>query len=299
MEIRRRQFLTSPGESLLLPLQAMAIADRLNRWNHYTNLAKDVVVSSPLLAVPLARRAPGTRWAADAEPAAFWHPNFWLPERLSAPVGDERIDVWAIRVALELTITGLYDVETGTWLDVLSTVGLDSDDPVVQARITEWLEGAPDEDLDRIDLSAGLDDPTDIDWSRDQAEELLALLVPASWAVLSNDLIGVAAESLADEALDNTAIAEDAQTILYLAIGAIGDGPNAVEGEEKPAELWGRILADLEHWPHRSLQELIDGPFDALIESLYGIRNDYWVFVEALWESRASDAEVPSEGALA
>ena len=60
MEIRRRRFLTSPGESLLLPLQAMAIADRLSRWTKYSRLPKDAIVSSALLTVPLVRREPGT-----------------------------------------------------------------------------------------------------------------------------------------------------------------------------------------------------------------------------------------------
>jgi hypothetical protein len=288
MESRRREFLTSPGESLLLPLQAMDIADRLSRWTRYSNLPKESVVSSPLVAVPLSTRDAGSRFPAETEPSAFWHPQLWLPERLAFPADDERIDVWAIRVALELTITGLYDVETGTWLDVLSTVGLDSEDLVVQARITEWLEGAPDEELDAIDLSAGLDDLHDVDWSREQAEELLPLLVPASWAVLSNDLIGMASEALSDEDADNASLAEDAQTILFLAQGSIGDGPAGVEGEETPVALWDRILADLPNWTARSLTEIVDGPFDALVESLYTIRNDYWVFVEALWESRAA-----------
>jgi hypothetical protein len=211
----------------------------------------------------------------------------WLPDRLSAPSADDSSDVFAVRVALELTITGLYDVETGTWLDILSTVGLDVDDDIVQARITEWLEGAPDAELDSIDLSSGLDDPSDIDWSRAQAEELLALLVPASWAVLSNDLITMASDALADEDINPTDLAVDARTIVYLAQGSTEDG------QESAAALWDRILDDLVNWPHRTLEELTEGPFDALIESLYTIRNDYWVFVEALWEdSGAGTPEV-------
>jgi hypothetical protein len=298
MDIRRRQFLTSPGESLLLPMQAMAIADRLSRWTSYTQLPKNVIISSPLLAVPLAKRELGKHWAAVTEPSSFWHPLFWLPERLAAPAAGERIDVWAVRIALELTITGLYDVESGTWLDVLSTVGLDSEDPVVQGRITEWLEGEPDEDLDSIDLSPGMDDPSEIDWSRQQAEDLLGLLIPASWAVLSNDLITMSSETLSDVDLDNAMIANDAIAIIYLAQGSIGDGPPAIEGEESPASLWGRILADLPNWPHRELATIVDGPFDALIESLYSIRNDYWVFVEALWENQVSEAAEPEAPAL-
>jgi hypothetical protein len=298
MEFRRRQFLTSPGESLLLPLQAMNIADRLSRWAKYSRLPKEAIVSSPLVAVPLATRVPGSRWADATDPAAFWHPLLWLPPRLAAPAAGERIDVWAVRIALEVTMTGLYDVETGTWLDILSTIGLDVDDEITQARITEWLDGGADEDLDSIDLSSGLDDPADLDWSRAQAEELLALLIPASWAVLSNDLISMASDTLADEDLDADMLSLDARTILYLAQGSIGDGPAGLDGEEPPSALWERILEDLVHWPHRPLEDLIDGPFDALIESLYTIRNDYWVFVEALWENQ-QDAVAASAGAIA
>lgn len=298
MEIRRRQFLTQPGESLLLPLQAMAIAERLSRWTAYSNLPKDAIVSSPLLAIPLTVRDAEVHWPADTEPSAFWHPLMWLPERLAEPADDERTDVWAVRVALEMTVSGLYDVETGTWLDVLSTVGLDSEDPVVQARITEWLEGTADADLDLVSLSAGLDDPTDPEWARDQAEDLLALLIPASWAVLSNDLIGMVSAALEDADATQASLSAEVQTILYLAQGSIGDGPAGVDGDEAPAELWGRILADVPNWSGRTVDELADGPVDALIESLYGIRNDYWMFVEALWENRGAAAAVDSDSPL-
>jgi hypothetical protein len=298
MDLRRRQFLTSPGETLLLPLQAWTIAERLKLTRDYTNLPKESLVSSPLVVVPIPKRPAGQQWPVDTEPAAFWHPLLWLPERLREPQADEPTDVWAVRVALELTVTGLYDMETGTWLDVLSTVGLDSEDPVVQARITEWLEGEPDPDLDRIDLTAGMTSPDgELEWSREEAESLLALLVPASWAVLSNDLITMASEALADENITNESLASDAQTITLLAIGSIGEGPSAVEGEEKPSSLWDRIEADLVNWPGRTLETNKAGPFDALVESLYAIRNDYWVFVEALWENGTADASAaPAEG---
>ena len=188
-------------------------------------------------------------------------------------------------------------VESGTWLDVLSTVGLDADDEVVQARIVEWLEGAPDAELDSIDLSAGLDDLEDVDWSREQAEELLALLVPASWAVLSNDLITMVSDALSDEELSPETLAMDTRTVIFLAQGAIGDGPAGLEGEEPTIDLWERILADLPNWPQRELTEIIDGPLDALIESLYTIRNDYWVFVEALWENQTASGALEEANA--
>ena len=116
-------------------------------------------------------------------------------------------DEWAVRVALELSesapievggrkwvrmynfaganfvrpvtehdryLVDLYDPHTGTWLDVLSTVGLDTDDPADLARVERWLEGAPDPALDAIDLErlllAGGRNP---DWALDRTHRLL------------------------------------------------------------------------------------------------------------------------------
>jgi hypothetical protein len=287
MEFRRRQFLTEPGESLLLPLRAMEIVERLFTITRESGLSKEQIVTSSLVSIPLFRRNAGQRWSPETEPSLFWHPLLWLPERLAYPNAGVRADVWAISVALEMTVAGLYDVESGTWVDILATVGLDSEDVVTQARITEWLEGASDPELDAINLSAGLDIPDDLSWSLAEAEELLPLLVPASWAVLSNDLIATASDALEDaDPNDIPALADQARAILYVAQGSIGDGPAGIDGEESPSQVWARVLSELHIWPSQPLEAIVDGPFDQVIESLYSIRNDYWVFVEALWETQ-------------
>ena len=81
-------------------------------------------------------------------------------------------------------------------------------------------EGSSDADLDRIDISEGLDvgDPT---WSLGQAEELLPLLVPASWAVLTNDLIGTASDALPrvqGAVLNNPALSPAALAALHVSL---------------------------------------------------------------------------------
>ena len=98
MEYRRRQFLTRPGESLLLPLQAMDIVEPLTALTRSSGLDNASIVSSPLVAVPLARRDPASRWPANIEVQLLWKPLFWLPERLAYPADHVSNDTWAISV---------------------------------------------------------------------------------------------------------------------------------------------------------------------------------------------------------
>ena len=60
-------------------------------------------------------------------------------------------DIWCLRVCLELQAAGLYDTDTGTWIDA-SLAGLNGNDPDTAARVDRWLAGAPDSLLDRLDL---------------------------------------------------------------------------------------------------------------------------------------------------
>ena len=98
MEYRRRQFLTRQGESLLLPLQAMDIVERLTALTRSSGLDNGAIVSSTLVAIPLALRDPGSRWPANIEPQLLWNPLFWLPERLAYPADGVSNDTWAISV---------------------------------------------------------------------------------------------------------------------------------------------------------------------------------------------------------
>ncbi len=158
------------------------------------------------------RRWPGLRPAAMWHPL-LWLPArlrspITLRDPLTGETWGETYDEWATRVALEMTESGpvvidgeqwvllhdphhgrhvrplgpddanlvpLYDPITGTWLDVLSTVGLDVDDPDHLARVERWLAGDDDEALDAVDLDVFLQaadrDPA---WALDRTQRPLA-----------------------------------------------------------------------------------------------------------------------------
>ena len=193
MDHRRRPFLTEPGEPLLLTRDALGFAERFSEFSAFTMLPNEQIIASPLLTQPLVvkSRSAGPRGLAPTmNPGALWHPLFWLPERVAFRYrwnedGVQQIEddtEWSDRVALEVTMSGLYDPADGTWLDVLSVQGLDVEDAAVQQRLTDWLRGQPDALLDEIDLSAVVNHPTEPDWALDSTGELLPTLQPASVA---------------------------------------------------------------------------------------------------------------------
>ncbi|MFF2623631.1 hypothetical protein [Oerskovia jenensis] len=157
------------------------------------------------------RRWPGLRPAAMWHPLLWLPARLRSPITLRDPMTGETwgetYDEWATRVALEMTESGpvsidgerwvllhdphhgrhvrafgpgdedlvpLYDPITGTWLDVLATVGLDVDDPAHLARVERWLAGDDDEVLDAVDLDAFLQaagrDPA---WALDRTQRPL------------------------------------------------------------------------------------------------------------------------------
>ncbi|MFC7879634.1 hypothetical protein [Isoptericola sp. NPDC057391] len=175
MEHRRRSSDLEPGEHLLLsPLSAVPLP---MPWT-----------------VPAGRRRwPALRPEAMWHPLLWLPRRLGTPRVLRDPAAGrtrgEAYDEWALRVVLELTesapvtveggrwlllhdpahgrhvrpadpgddaLVPLYDAHSGTWLDVLATVGLDVDDPADVARVRAWLDGEPDEALDRVDLDRHL-----------------------------------------------------------------------------------------------------------------------------------------------
>lgn len=213
MELKRRPLLMQPGESLLVRANPIEAAIRWGAFLEASGLSADHLGVNPLVSFPLplvpaewpqgSKRWPGTR------PEIMWHPLMWLPRRLSHrytitevptaendpmglhaetyPVEDDH--TWAVRVALELTAAGMHDPETGTWADVLSTVGLDIDDEFDFARVEEWLAGADDELLDGLDLSAHFDNPNDPDWALAYAREATEDLFVVTWATAADNML--------------------------------------------------------------------------------------------------------------
>lgn len=156
-----------PGEQLVLfhHIDPVAFFERIRWFRDTAGLADEQVVASLLCGVPLPVAEKDdlgliARWPSESADI-LWLPVFWLPEALALRYtvqseDGERVetdDEWAIRVAIELTGSGLYDPETGSWLDVFAAHGIDKDAPDTALRVAAWLEGESDPQLDAIDLT--------------------------------------------------------------------------------------------------------------------------------------------------
>lgn len=208
-EIKRRTFLNEPGEQLLLTSDPVEYIRRFDDFIEASGLPAESLLATPLIGTPLpvAKRTPSGgigRWVT-ADPAFMWHPLMWLPQHLALRYRYRLIDdqhggtsddtdiesdsIWAIRVALELVNSGLYNPDDGTWVDVLALHGLDVENPVDQARVELWLKGSPDEVLDSIDLTDLVRLPGDPEWALRAAADLAEVLVPAEWSLISAGII--------------------------------------------------------------------------------------------------------------
>ena len=242
--------MTEPGEPLEVASSTLRSAARYRTWAADTGIGAEWLTPQPLCCVPLPvypagwpagrRRWPGLR------PAMMWHPLLWLPERLATRYtllddtggrSTEPDDVWALRVCLEVQASGLYDADTGSWLDVLSLAGLDGDDPDTATRVAAWLNGRPDPVLDGLDLTEHVDRPSDPDWAVFAAIAELPALQVISWAVTALDLLE-ACEELTETGGDTGRVRRAAAAIAALAgtnlRGLPDDGGLSVTGDRDP-----------------------------------------------------------------
>lgn len=166
MQEKRRGYLSEPGEPLLGIRSGIDLAARFDQFLKDTRIPAEGVVAGVGAAIPLpiyndALIDSERRWRQVPE-AMLWHPMFWLPPRLAgryelADGSLEPDDVWAARVAIESTLAGLYDPESGTWVDVFALVGIDLESLEGSERIKRWCEGGTDPDIESIDLSPFFD----------------------------------------------------------------------------------------------------------------------------------------------
>lgn len=282
MEIttRRRCSLLDRGESLLLPASALDVALRNTDFIRATELAPDQVLCTPHVAVPVPRydvdgRIPSR---ASINPPELWHPLFWLPlavagryvlEEEDGATTIESDELWAVRVALQLSVSGLYDVESGTWSDVLAAHGLNVTDDVVLARIRRWQSGEHDDVLDAIELTDAFQVPgEDPEWAIQSALALMGDVVPAATALLADHLI---------MALDASAglSAQDVRTVLLL-----GD---ALLGQDSPLghQYWSEQTQGLDRTdPDTSTATL--SVAGTVRDDLYRVRDALWPHLDAL-----------------
>ncbi len=162
----RHPYIIEPKEGVLLTDSLIVYRDRVQQFLLDTGITPEDVVLSPVVSMPLPiiSATAGIRIRPQAAPEMMWFPLFWLPLEVGLRYrvrdtedGSLRVETseeWAVRVMTMSAVAGLFDPETGTWLDALATVGLDAFDPDTHRRVAEWQQGGSDPDLDRIDLTS-------------------------------------------------------------------------------------------------------------------------------------------------
>jgi hypothetical protein len=301
MDIKRRRMLTEPGDTLLLSKSSMDTAFRFTEWQEITGLTPNRFTADPICSVPLpiyTQVAPGTRQFSSVKPEVMWHPLFWLPARLAGrynlPTGPdgtpevESTTMWSIRVALELTASGLYSIEDG-WLDVLATVGIDVENEVDLARIEEWQAGGVDDLLDSIDLDLYLKLENNPNWALQSAMALEEPATHAQWAILADSLMEVVMESYDAEL--GTPLDEVRATIAVAASLAGIQLEDVPTDDEEPAqEFWDRIELEARDGIYATAQQFLAGPATEALNWLTLTRDTYWESVEDLQALQATQA---------
>lgn len=289
MEARRRQMLTEPGDTLLLSKSSFEALRRFSDWQELTGMAPEGFTADTLCSVPIPiypEVAPGERRFAGVKPSAMWHPLFWLPARVSGeyqlktgPNGElepESTGLRSVRIALEMTASGLYNPETGTWADILSTVDIDADNPIDQARIAEWQAGGVDDALDSIDLEEFLTIQEQPNWAIENGLLLLDTFTRAQWAILADSLIALIDEAASPESgapADLTEVRDATAMAAFLASVHLDAVPT---DDEDPAHFWERLEEDARNGHYGDLASFMAGPVENAHGWLYLTRDTYW-----------------------
>lgn len=276
------------GEPLLLPGSTLGLLEKFQTFRESTGV--EALRITRLVSTPLV-------YDRSVRPHGelLGHPLLWLPERLmvrreNEATGElETPDHWSVRVALELTMSGVYS-ETDGWVDCLSLMGLD---PETDAeRIGSWAAGGEDEILDTFDLGSLLDVESDLDWSFDVATDMLDQLLEISVALTARSLALTAREALEAPEFDGEFIWNDAErrgvvmTCAALAEVLLSDIEGvkfdelaaAARDDKRPAE------DDSDCWTVVTVLEQLDEQFRGLEEE-----------ADALFESLLADEEEPDE----
>lgn len=132
VEIQRPISENQPGDALLTSRSALDTATRFSDWLDVSALPAELVLADPLISVPVSQASAGSdgtpRCPTTVNPEVMWHWLGWLPGslacrcRVEAEDGTFRVGPdteWVLRLALELSLSSLDDLDLGTWLDVL------------------------------------------------------------------------------------------------------------------------------------------------------------------------------------
>jgi len=241
--------------------------------------------------------------ASEVRPEAMWMPLLWLPPRLENrytfqiiegevsvrtkrtgirpgyAVYTETDDLWAIRIALELGASGIYDETSGTWLDVMALLDIDVDDPGDVARIAAWLDGGSDADLDLLDsgleIGSLIVNPDNPHWALESALTMFDSLLECTWALGADSLLG-ATDDLVIDAADTLPEGKSRYIMEMICLM----GRTWLAGASIP----GEPLNEDDWWADVSLRLERGGKVEVLlpdlVEHLSLVREHYWVRME-------------------
>ena len=225
-------------EGVLLTDSLIVFRDRVQQFILDTGIRHEDVVLSPVVTIPLpvTTATSGVRNRPQVKPEMMWFPMFWLPlgvglrfrvrDTEDGSLRVETSEEWAVRVMSMSAEAGLFDPETGTWLDALSTVGLDAFSPDTLRRITTWQQGAEDPDLDRIDLSSRF---TFTEESISSAILSAQDLTRMQWALSSGE-IRLATSGILSMRLSDEDLVETAEAWAFLALTGFSGDPELPSG---------------------------------------------------------------------
>lgn len=256
-------------ESLLVPHNVFEVLLRERSFADATGLIIDRDYTLPPVSTyplpiypeewPVVNGVRRKRW--ENLPADLaWHPLFWLPEHLRKHAAvdyvtdiddtdhyEETENQYAIRVALEVSKSGLYDQATGTWVDVLHLYGLNVDESDDRKRVQAWLDGGDDPILDQIDLTT-MFSPDKL--SAVSAAEEVSGLVERGSAVLAAMNLADELKPVLEPGTSHNEAVEILETVCYLAAQHLsGTSQNA-------AQFWAVCANQVSNCDPRTLREL-------------------------------------------
>ena len=247
MTTNYKTFLLQPGDGLLISANIDTYAHHWDAYMEASGVPQGQLTNTPLATVPLPIYPDywprGHRRWAGTKPEFMWHPFMWLPPRLAHPTQladgtTEPFGQWIVRVMMEVVFAELYNPETGEWLDVLASIGIDLDNPIDYLRVEGWLDGDQDAALDNIDLTVYLQG------NEQGMVEMAAEDTPGMIAVtatnMARETLGYVEDALAF--IEETSVYQHqlnaATSCVFAAyLGIEGFTDNAGEGEEL-ANLW-------------------------------------------------------------
>ena len=320
--IPRRPLILDQGQSLLIATDAMQAALDFAKFSSVTGVPATHLVASRMSPIPFPVRSgrpdggTGRRRIPGVRPDAMWLPLLWLPPRLEQRYTYQIIDnevvvatnrvkpragyevyvetdeLWTIRAALELGAAGIWDEESGGWLDVMGLAGLDVDDPGDIARISAWLDGEPDDLLDLLDtgleLGTLLARPENPHWALKSALAMYDSLRACAWALGADSLLGMVDSLLLDLEADEPGVVpfSDEQGLFVVemlsAVGQSWFNDAVIPGEPLTEDAWWTdIKARLARrgGDSRYVSEFL---LPELVDHLVAVREHFWPKVEQI-----------------